>query len=230
MMSTDSAIADSLLMQAARFVWRRTGKRVIAVARATARVSRNAAMRCLCRADYKRWGSAQGLEEWWDQRTQQIAAYVPAGSRVIEFGAGRRSMEKMLPAGCVYTPSDLVDRGPGTIVCDLNQRPLPDLSNVKPQVAAFSGVLEYIQDSAALAQWLAASGVTTIITSYDAVPTQFTGIRRMRENLRRSYYGYMSSMTEPELESAFERAGYSCTNRQTWTTQRIYRFETKQGR
>ena len=34
--------------------------------------------------------STQGLEEWWEARTRSMAALVPPGARVIEFGAGRR--------------------------------------------------------------------------------------------------------------------------------------------
>ena len=77
---------------------------------------------------------------------KEIAKLIPAGSNVIEFGAGRRQLEKFLPAGCTYTPSDLVDRGPGTIVCDLNRPPLPDLRHLRLKVAVFGGVLEYVAD------------------------------------------------------------------------------------
>jgi hypothetical protein len=176
------------------------------------------------RADYARWSSNQGLEQWWDERTKLVAALVPASSRVIEFGAGRRQLEKFLSPGCVYTPSDLVDRGPGTIVCDLNQRPLPDLSGVAPEVAVFGGVLEYIRDVAALIQWLEAAGVTTIVASFDPAPANLSLIGRYRESCRRSYFGYMNQLTEKELVGLFKAAGFQCAVRQTWTTQILLQF------
>ncbi|NTV03679.1 Flp pilus assembly complex ATPase component TadA [bacterium] len=47
-----------------------------------------------------------------------------------------------------------------------------------------------------LRRWLADSGVRMCVTSYEAVPAECTGLRRMREKFRRSYYGYMSSLNE----------------------------------
>lgn len=203
----------------------RRGRQLREAVRGTARLMRNVLMAWLGRADYKRWTSPQGLEEWWDERTKQIATLVPAGSRVVEFGAGRRQLEKYLPPSCAYTPSDLVDRGPGTIVCDLNQRPLPDLSQLAPQVAVFGGVLEYIRDVPSLLQWLAASGVKTCIASFDPVPVGLGILGRHREAARRTYYGYRNRLTEEELVRSFAVAGFARIQRQTWTTQVISRFQ-----
>jgi hypothetical protein len=138
--------------------------------------------------------------------------------------AGRRQLEKFLPAGCTYTPSDLIDRGPGTIVCDLNHRPLPDLSVAAPKIAVFGGVLEYIRDVPAVVHWLADEGVKVCVTSFDPVPAGLGIAGRYREAIRRTYYGYMNSLTEEELLHGFEAAGFVCTQRQTWTTQVILQF------
>ena len=80
---------------------------------------------------------------------------MPNYSRVIEFGAARRALEKYLDPSCVYTASDLVDRGLGTIVCDLNERPLPDLGADAYDVAVLMGVLEYVRDMPSVIDWLA---------------------------------------------------------------------------
>jgi hypothetical protein len=189
-----------------------------------ARVLRNMVMRTVGRADYARWSSPQGLEEWWDERTKVLAGLVPAGSIVIEFGAGRRQLEKLLPADCTYTPSDLVERGPGTLVCDLNRRPLPSLSHLAPDVAVFGGVLEYIRDLAGVAAWLAASDVKTCILSFDPVPAGTGRVGLYRELNRRAYFGYMNNLTEKELLYSFDLAGYVCIQRQTWTRQIIFKF------
>src|SRR5690348_9570014 len=104
-------------LRAPRHAWRRTGKPLFRVFGRAARLVRNTVMRWSGTADHARWSSPGGLEEWWVERTGILAQLLPAGSRVIEFGAGRRQLEKLLPNGCTYIPSDLVDRGPGTIVC-----------------------------------------------------------------------------------------------------------------
>ena len=198
--------------------------RVLQPLRATARVIRNSVSTRLGRADYKRWSSIEGLEEWWEERTRVIGALIPPGARVIEFGAGRRQLEKHLPSGCTYMPSDLVDRGPGTLVCDLNVRPLPDLRQLAPSVAVFGGVLEYIADVESLVQWLAANGIATCIVSFDAFPAHLALRRRTQERLRRRYFGYMNNLTEDALLGIFAAAHMTCAEKRTWTTQGIYRF------
>lgn len=207
-----------------RYAWRLTGKRLFRAVGATIRFARNTLMRWTGRADYKRWSSPAGLEEWWVERTRLMATLVPPDSRVIEFGAGRRQLEKLLPTGCTYTPSDLVDRGPGTLVCDLNQRPLPDLSEIAPEVSVFAGVLEYIRDISGLVQWLARSGVSICVVSFDPVPAGIGLVARYREASRRSYYGYMNRLTEAELAGIFTSAGFQCSDRKRWTTQVILQF------
>lgn len=214
----------SSLYRALRYVWRCTGKRVVAAILTIVRVVRNTSMRVLGHADYKRWSSPLGLEGWWDERTRVIARLIPAGSSVIEFGAGRRQLQKFLPERCTYTPSDLIDRGEGTIVCDLNKRPLPNLSEVAPDVGVFGGVLEYLRDIPTLAQWLATEGVKTCIASFDPVPSALGIIGRYQESSRRRYWGYMNSLTEEDLIRSFESAGFKCTHRETWTSQIILVF------
>lgn len=228
-MGSDRKVSESVELSFAhrlqRSIFGRIGQRLRDALGATLHIMWNALMSWLGRTDYKRWTSPEGLEEWWDGRTKQIASLVPLGTRVIEFGAGRRQLEKYLSAGCTYTPSDLVDRGWGTIVCDLNHRPLPDLSHVAPEVAVFGGVLEYVRDVPGLLQWLTESGVKTCITSFDPSPVGLGIIGRYRESARRTYYGYMNNLTEEQLERSFAEAGFARIRRQTWTTQSILQFQ-----
>jgi hypothetical protein len=149
---------------------------------------------------------------------------IPEGSRLIEFGAGRRQLERFLPAGCWYVPSDLVDRGPGTVVCDLNKRPLPDIKHLGLSVAVFGGVLEYITDVHTLAAWLASEDIRMCIASFDALPARLSPREWVQQRFRRRYYGYMNSHTEDDLTRAFEAAQMTCVERRQWTTQGIYRF------
>lgn len=189
------------------------------------RVLRNALFARFGHADHGRWNSPEGLEQWWDERTKLLADWIPSGTRVIEFGAGRRRLEAFLPQDCVYIPSDLTDRGPGTIVCDLNQRPLPDLRSVAPSVAVFSGVLEYVKDIPTLVEWLVESGVRTFVLSFDPVPAGLSWYGMVRERRRRLFFGYMNLVTQSQLCSIFERAGLTRTREEVWTTQRLYSFE-----
>src|SRR6201993_4161076 len=107
------------------------------------------------RTDRRRWADPRNLYASWESRNEQLAALVPNNSRVIEFGAGKRILERYLDPSCTYTPSDMIDRGPGTIVCDLNERPLPDLGADTYDIAVFIGVLEYLRDVPAVLDWLA---------------------------------------------------------------------------
>jgi hypothetical protein len=183
-------------------------------------------MRRAARADYKRWSSPDGLERWWDQRTRALAELVPPHSRVIEFGAGRRQLEKFLPAGCTYTPSDLVNRGEGTIVCDLNRRPLPVLS-LKFDIAVFGGVLEYVRSVPDVITWIRDLGVHTCVLSFDPFPPGLGTLGRYRESGRRAYYGYMNELTEEKLLFHFVEAGFACTQRRNWTKQLILQFSRR---
>src|SRR5204862_455190 len=87
------------------------------------------------RADLERWRDLRSRDFFWEERTRLIAGEIEPGSRVIEFGAGRRKLETYLDRTCAYTPADLVERGSGTFVCNLNLQPLPDLSEIHADVA-----------------------------------------------------------------------------------------------
>jgi hypothetical protein len=187
------------------------------------KVVRNLAYRLLLRSDYQRWTNLDNYEEWWDARTAKIARLIPSTSRVIEFGAGRRQLEKFLEPTCTYVPSDIVDRGPGTFVCDLNQRRLPDLSHLNVDTAVFSGVLEYLHDLESLVEWLARH-VSLCVASYACVPPGKRIFQRLRDRFNRFYYGYMSSYGEEDLIDLFRRAGFRCIARDPWNSQRVFLF------
>jgi hypothetical protein len=188
----------------------------------SARVIRNLTHRTLNQSDYHRWTSLNNYEAWWDARTQKIARLVPPGSRVIEFGAGRRQLEKFLDPSCTYVASDLVERGPETFVCDLNRYPLPDLRALNIDTAVFGGVLEYMHDMESLVSWLAQQ-VSLCVASYSCTPDRGM-VSRLQEKFDRMYYGYMNSYMEAELVGLFRRAGFQCIARDRWTTQQIFLF------
>lgn len=164
------------------------------------------------KSDLKRWGTEDGLFEQWDHRTKRIASLVSPGASVIEFGAGRMALKRFLPPTCSYTPSDLVDRGPGTIVCDLNSSTLPDFA--PHDVAVFSGVLEYVNDVPRLVSNLS-NRVVTIIASY-------AGTESNKRNRRAQ--GWVNDFSSREFVRIFEMRGFRCDYSEPWQSQVVYRF------
>jgi hypothetical protein len=191
--------------------------------RSLRRVARNAAARLMRRSDYDRWGDSDNLEKWWEARTQKMATLVPKGSRVVEFGAGSCRLKAWLDASCEYIPSDIVQRGPDTVICDLNRSPLPNLAHLNVNVALFAGVLEYLGDLDGVVDWLSRF-VESCIVSYDCVPCGLTLPGRLRERFRRQYYGYLSDYTEDQLVAIFRRRGFANAHSDSWTNQRLFVF------
>jgi hypothetical protein len=191
--------------------------------RSVPRVARNAFARALHRSDYARWGNAENLEKWWETRTQKMAGLVPKGSRVIEFGAGSCRLRDWLDESCEYVPSDIVPRGPNTVICDLNHRPLPSLRHLHVNLALFAGVLEYVGDIDAVMSWLS-QFVKLCVVSYDCVPQGLALSGRLRERFRRQYYGYLSDYTEEQLLAIFASCGFKNSYADTWTNQRLFVF------
>jgi hypothetical protein len=165
--------------------------------------------------DAGRWRGTKELSPAWDDRTRLIAGLVPADARVIEFGAGRRQLQQYLRPGCLYVPSDLVDRGADTLVCDLNRRPLPDLSRRGVNTAVFGGVLEYVYDPQSVVTWLSGY-VQCCIVSYECADTRSSDPQRSRESKVRARIGWVNTFHEDEFVALFQSAGFALTHREVW--------------
>jgi hypothetical protein len=167
-------------------------------------------------ADYRRWANRAELSEQWDERTAEVARLIPAGASVLELGAGRMTLARLLPAGCRYTPSDIVDRGAGTIVCDLNAPSLPPFP--AHDIAVLSGVLEYITDVPRLAAHLVTVCPTVLATYMVADKPS------LRQVLQRRARGWSNDYTAAGLIRVFEDAGFTCRQRMPWRTLEIFQF------
>ncbi len=165
-------------------------------------------------SDLKRWGRRDALFKGWDGRTERIASLVVPGASVIEFGAGRMVIKDYLPEGCKdkYTPSDIVDRGPGTLICDLNADVLPEFG--RHDVAIFSGVLEYVNDVPRLICCLS-NHTDKIIASYAVMESN---------KRRRRARGWVNDFGSQDFLKIFKDAGYICDHNEIWHSQMIYRF------
>ena len=177
------------------------------------------------KTDYRRWAQPHNIYESWDSRTKRAAALIPNGSRVIEFGAGRRVLERYLDQSCTYVPSDIVDRGAGTMVVDLNSRPLPSIDAGDYDVAVFMGVLEYLRDLPSVVDWLA-ERIQTCVISYACAPAADS--HSLRGSVTRLHHGWMNSYSEDELRSVFSDRGYTVSHDENWEDQRL--FVLTQGR
>jgi hypothetical protein len=175
-------------------------------------------LRRLCGfSDIKRWSNIANFSPDWETRTALIAELILPDSKVLEFGCGRMKLVKYLPLGCTYIPSDIISRGPGTLVCDLNARHLPTFPTV--DVIVFSGVLEYINDVPRLISRLKNS-CSTIIASY-ALATN----RGVFDIMQRRNVGWVNSYNEEDLIQIFQRNGFSSVKRTLWQDQAIFKVE-----
>jgi len=140
-----------------------------------------------------------------------MARHIEDGLRVIEFGAGRQVLRGLL-ATCEYTPSDIVSRGPDTLICDLNNDPLPELNY---DLAFFSGVLEYVNDVPSLANQLSLE-VGQVVASYAILETNPS---------RRRSKGWVNDYNMIEFQDIFESVGYTCVHTGSWNSQMIFHFK-----
>jgi len=178
------------------------------------------------KTDRRRWADPRNIYAAWESRNKERAALVPSNSRVIEFGAGKRILERYLDPSCSYVPSDIIDRGPGTIVFDLNQRPLPDLGPDAYDVAVFSGVLEYVREVPAVLDWLT-KYVTVCVLTYAPAKARGHSPRGLLETIGRLRHGWMNNYREEELRSLFYERDFELVQGKDWEDQRLFVFSRR---
>jgi hypothetical protein len=196
-------------------------------------VIRTLRTRVLGISDRKRWCDLRNHDITWDKRTRNIAALIAPDSNVIEFGAGRRQLPRWLPPNCDYVASDIVARGEGTLLCDLNKRPLPSLPHkTNVQVAVFSGVLEYVVDVPGVINWLS-THVDQVIASYNCITPTESALGRIRAAAARLSAGWVNGFTQSELIASFNKAGFAlikCQSVEGEEAEHIYFFAKSRSR
>lgn len=170
----------------------------------------------LNKSDVERWKEKEALFEDWNERTKLMAQYVPENTSLLEFGAAKLALKQFLPKSVNYTPSDIVDRGEGTIVCDLNTKDYPEFNN--QDIIFFSGVLEYIFDVPHVIQFLA-SKTNKFIISYCT-------FNHFSNEDNRKINGWVNTYTDKEIIDIFESNAFKLIERDTWREQSIYVFES----
>ncbi len=162
--------------------------------------------------DFSRWQELSNLKVDWDKRTQIMAGFIPAGSRVIEFGAARLVLPLYLRPGCSYQPADLVKRSDETLVFDLNGT-LPNLPSCY-DYAVFSGVLEYVKDPDRVLCWL--NGVA------DGIIFSYAVTDHLSDPITRRRHGWINSLSDTEVRQMICRIGLTCETSSRWEQQHLY--------
>ena len=164
--------------------------------------------------DVEYWADLENYRAGWSYRTEFMSTLIAPNTDVLEFGAGRRLLEPLLPEGCTYTPSDLVSRGPGTFVADLND---PDLEPLPAtDLAVFSGVVEYVDDLSRLVAYLHTSAPEVLVS--------YVSIESKPDVAARSELDWRHHLSASEFAAIFVHAGYQEIERHDIETQIVFRF------
>lgn len=168
------------------------------------------------KTDYKRWADTRNLYSDWEPRTKRAAELIPAGSRVIEFGAGTEPSRSTSIRRAATPPRRISSIGPpGTLVCDLNERPLPNLGTDTYDVAVIMGVLEYLRDVPSVLDWLSAF-VPRVVISYGCPDSNDQFRRTKLGAVDRISRGWLNSYLEEDIRTLFRDRGYVSLHEENW--------------
>jgi hypothetical protein len=164
--------------------------------------------------DYNRWKKNITTKPPWDERNKAIAALIPAGSRVIDVGAGSQSLKMHLGEACDYQPCDLIQSSPDCLLCDFNRNVYP-VVQCQYDYVIVSGVLEYIEQPREFIGRIVRYGHFTLL-SYKPWDGRASG------KLRRLSEGWVSHLRESDLETIFAELSIDFSRATTWQGHIIY--------
>ena len=153
-------------------------------------------------SDGSRWSNWQALEPGSVERAEAASAFVPPGAHLLDLGAGRMELRRRMPLGAHYQPADLVAWSADCQTVDLNYGPFPAGHY---EVIAALGLLEYLQDPAALIA-AARSAAYRLIVTYPIEDS------RLPIPARRGY-GWMNDIDLAGFESMLVGAGWRIAHR-----------------
>ncbi len=122
------------------------------------------------RSDGGLWPAPSSLVLEEKARARLAADFIPSGASVLDLACGCMAMERYLPQGCTYIPSDCTQRDERTLVCDLDKQPIPQAAGATHVTAL--GVLDRISDWRGFLRQLRAFNLPAVIsyTSPDFAP------------------------------------------------------------
>ncbi len=174
------------------------------------------------RSDFAGCEGTRDLQLASDERSIRLARMILPRSTVLEFGLGMGKLGAHLPPSCEYREYDLVSRSSGTLVVDLNSRPLPSIEQV--DFAVLGGVLEYVIDVPSLVSHLH-NVCDRIVASY--VPAK-SG--RLWDSVKRRGKGWVNDYTTDELCATFLRSGFLIVQTEEWQGQTLFSFKKQHVR
>ncbi len=152
--------------------------------------------------DKRRWRKVATEVPPWDERNAMIAKLIPPNSSVVDLGCGAMTLKARLAPGCVYQPCDVVQSAPEVLLCDFNAGLYPALTRHYDYVIC-SGVLEYMRDPMDFLTRISKFG-SKILLSYNPLQNGETKLTRLAK-------GWLSHLSQPELEQLFRKAGLAFT-------------------
>ncbi|MEI9804810.1 MAG: methyltransferase domain-containing protein [Pseudolabrys sp.] len=138
-----------------------------------------------------------------DARAELAAQFIPAGSRVLDLSAGRRTLEDFLPAGCSYQSRDRVTCDGGA-ECNIARGDFPTKAATQSDIIVMLGLLEQIADVESFFTHLRFAK-QDVVLSYSA--TDLTG------GQDRVALGFANHLSFYDLTRLFDRYGFriECT-------------------
>lgn len=139
-----------------------------------------------------------------DPRAQLAAQFIPAGSRVLDLGAGGgETLHDLLPLGCSYQAADRIAHGKGSLIGDLVGGDFPTHAATQSDLIVMLGQLERIADLESLFTHLRFCKQDVILS---CCPTDLGGSDRAAQ-------GFVNHLSFFELTQLFDRYGFriECT-------------------
>lgn len=148
--------------------------------------------------DTARWAQMNSLATQWDARAARAAEHIGENAHVLDIGCGAMALKSALKPGCTYQGADVVERAPGCLVVDLNQKQFPPGAY---DWITFLGVLEYIHEPS----W-------PLIKAHEAVPrlllTYCCDITNGAAIPQRRGMGWVNDLSLPDLRALLARSGW----------------------
>jgi hypothetical protein len=172
--------------------------------------------------DFARWSNPEQLRPEWDARAAFAAQFIPAGATVLDLGCGAMALERSLPLGARYIPSDLAARDDRTIVCNLNAGEFPFEAALKADVVTFLGVAEYLAD---VPEFFAKLRRTERPVVFSYCPRDFTA------HMDRPAVGWINAYSISDIEQILAAAGFHVVNREQFDQiQMVYKVDVRAPR
>lgn len=175
-------------------------------------------------SDIAHWAQLSNHDPNWENRSRLVSSLMVSQETVLEFGAGRKYLKNLLPSGCTYLHSDCVDRGDGTIICDLNTRPLPPFPEA--DCVVLCGTIEYVNDPASFLSQVSLICKRLVVSYVCAIDPTL----RNEISVRRSL-GWVNDYSQTQFIEMVERSGFRLTQILNYQdSQKIFEFRSQQNK